>query len=114
MLVKSLTQLPSNYHVVILGPRRADRDADLTSLAADKNVADRLHLLEPVEPRQVPAVIADADLFVVPLQNVSLSYKLALPNKLFDAVFARVPIVVSDLPEMKRFVEKPVLGSRAK
>ncbi|WP_243372060.1 glycosyltransferase [Microvirga solisilvae] len=104
ILVKSLEHLPQNYHVAILGPRRQDKDAELLEVASQSSTASRIHLVPSVAPNEVPALISDADLFINPAQNVCLSYDLALPNKLFDAVFAHVPILVGDLTEMRQFV----------
>ncbi len=110
LLVKSLMHMPVNFHVAILGPRRESRDKALQDLAELKGISGRLHLLDPVSPAEVPLVIGGADLFINPAQNVSKSYDLALPNKLFDAVFARLPIVVGNLSEMKNFVEDHQIG----
>jgi glycosyltransferase involved in cell wall biosynthesis len=110
LLIKSLMHLPRDHHVAILGPRRPDKDASLTALASKKGVLDRVHLVHPARPEEVASVIADAELAICPLQNVSLSYDLALPNKLFDAVLAQVPLLVSDLREMRRFVETTGAG----
>jgi len=110
ILVSSLKHLPKQYHIAILGPRRHDKDAGLQDIAIQNNVADRMHLVPPVTPQDVPALISDADLFINPAQNVCLSYDLALPNKLFDAVFAHVPILVGDLTEMKQFVNTTQAG----
>ena len=38
------------------------------------------------------------------------SYHFTLPNKLFDYVQAGVPVLVSDLPEMRRVVEENQVG----
>jgi hypothetical protein len=110
LLVKSLMHAGPRTHVALLGPRRADRDEPLLALASRCGVSDRFHLLDPIEPELVPTFIAEADLFINPAGRVTLSYDLALPNKLFDAVFARLPIVVGKLTEMERFVESEGVG----
>ncbi len=43
-------------------------------------------------------------------QDLGLNYRFALPNKLFDYWHAGIPAIVSDLPEMKAFMEKTQAG----
>jgi len=43
-------------------------------------------------------------------EDLGLNYRFALPNKLFDYLQSQVPIVCSDLPEMKQVVESYELG----
>lgn len=43
-------------------------------------------------------------------EDLGLNYRYALPNKIFDYIQARVPMVVSNLPEMSKLVEKYHVG----
>lgn len=54
--------------------------------------------------------IGAADLCVAPIIPTHKSYYFALPNKLFEAIQARTPLLVSDLPEMSRIVNKYRVG----
>jgi glycosyltransferase involved in cell wall biosynthesis len=109
-LVSVLTLLDDDIHVVVLGPRDERSDALLVALAEELGVTRRLHLVPPIAARDVPSALRDADVFVNPAHNVCRSYDLALPNKLFDAVFAGLPVVVGRLREMERFVTANEIG----
>ncbi len=43
-------------------------------------------------------------------EDLGLNYRMALPNKLFDYIQARIPVICSDLPEMRRVVEEYGVG----
>lgn len=43
-------------------------------------------------------------------ENTGLNYYYALPNKVFDYVQARVPVIVADLPEMRTLTEQYGFG----
>ena len=107
--VRALAHAPS-LHLATVGPRNAEMEATLLEIAAGSGVADRLHLVDPVPPARVTSFIRTATCSVIAIQNVCLSYAFCLPNKLLESVFAGLPVAVSDLPEMRRFVEATGCG----
>lgn len=93
-------------HVACVGGCDAAYAAGLTRRAQEHGVVSRLHLVAAVPPFEVIDFIRSADLAVVLGQGVCLSYLYSLPNKLFEASFAGLPICASDMPEQRRFVEQ--------
>jgi len=89
-------------HVVFLG--YGSLAADLRALAAASPAADRVHVLPAVPPDVLSDWVRDADVAVMPIRDSTLNHRLSTPNKLFEALAAGVPIVASDLPEMRRIV----------
>ncbi len=68
-------------------------------------------LLDPVKPHEVVAVAQEADVGICLLDSDALSYRYALPNKLFEYRMAGLPAVVNeDFPEMARFLERESAG----
>ena len=63
-----------------------------------------------VDPDRLPDVTGRAWLGLSLEEDLGLNYRLALPNKIFDYIASGVPILVSDLPEMRKIVETYHVG----
>lgn len=75
-----------------------------------KYLKNKFSFLPPVKPNYLVNVLQKADIGACIVPNINFSYKHCLPNKFFEYAFARVPIVMSDLPEFKLFNKKYNLG----
>jgi glycosyltransferase involved in cell wall biosynthesis len=84
--------------------------ADLLRDGEKRGLGTRIHVVPYVAPEAVVGYIRSADVSVVPLSRQYMNYEIALPNKLFQSIQAGVPVVVSDNPEMKRFVAQHKVG----
>lgn len=109
LVAEAMALLP-DFHLAVLGPRHLDYDRWLVEKSIAAGVSDRVHLLPPVPHEQVVAASCMADLGICPIQDASLSYRYAMPNKLFEMAFTGMPICVSNLPEMARFVLENEVG----
>ncbi|MCD0484722.1 glycosyltransferase [Streptacidiphilus sp. ASG 303] len=94
--------------VVLVGPSDGTYAAGLTATGpAD---AAGVELLPPCPVDEVDALLRRHGLAVVTLTDSCDNHRLALPNKLFHAVRAGVPVVAADLPELRAAVERHDLG----
>lgn len=91
-----------SVHAVFLG--YGSQRAMLDRMAADPRFGGRLHVLTAVPPSGLLPWVASADVAVVPIQPSTLNHRLSTPNKLFEALAAGVPVVVSDFEEMHEIV----------
>lgn len=108
-LVEALPHAPQ-VRLAIVGPRDLAEDQRLVALAKRLGCRDRLHLLDPVPHAELVGYLREADCGVLPIQAVCKSYEFCLPNKLFETVFANVPVAVADLVELRRFVTAQKVG----
>ncbi|HWG23948.1 glycosyltransferase [Actinospica sp.] len=68
--------------------------------------------IEPARPvDEVDEVLREVGISVVTLTDSCENHRLALPNKVFHAVRAGVPVVAADLPELRRLVTKYGIGA---
>jgi len=55
---------------------------------------------------ELHSVTCSADLGLAVIEPISLSYSYALPNKLFEYFMAGLPVLVTDLPQMKEVISQ--------
>ncbi len=101
--VRALAHLP-HVHMATVGPRNAKVEAEVLRIADELGVRDRFHLIDPVPHDEVTSFVRTADVSLVTVQNVCLSYKYCFPNKLLESLLSGVPVVVARLDELERMV----------
>ena len=109
LVIDALPELPG-FHLAMVGRAEPSVAAALNSQAQARGVASRVHALAPVPPEELIDFIASGDVAVIAAPDACLSYRYSLPNKLFEALFAGLPLVVSDLEDMRDFVLTHGLG----
>lgn len=67
-------------------------------------LTDCVHFVDAVPPSQLLPLTASADIGVTLLEDVCLNHRYALPNKLFEYLMAELPVLASDLPEVRKVV----------
>ncbi|BAF59285.1 glycosyltransferase [Pelotomaculum thermopropionicum SI] len=65
-----------------------------------------VHFLPAVQAWELPEFICGASLGLVLTEESDLNSRFSLPNKLFEYTAAGVPVLASDLPEIRRLVTK--------
>jgi glycosyltransferase involved in cell wall biosynthesis len=79
-------------------------------LAGELGVADRLHLLPPVEADDVPRYLSAGDVAVHAMLAGIPNHEMAMPNKLFEILHAGLPMAASNVRTMSRFVVEHDMG----
>lgn len=69
-----------------------------------EDVTDRVRFLDAVSPDRLLTITASGDVGVTMLEDVCLNHRYALPNKLFEYLMAELPVLASDLPEIRKVV----------
>jgi glycosyltransferase involved in cell wall biosynthesis len=110
-LVEALARLPGEFHLLILGNFDA-RFRTLFDARIDQlGLGARVHHYGPVPSEEVASWAAEGDLCLVPIKGACLSYEYCLPNKLFEGIQAGLPILATDLVEMRRTLEEYECGT---
>ena len=55
-------------------------------------------------------LVAEADFGLMSVENICLNYYHSMPNKLFEYIQARIPILTADLKDCRELIEKEGIG----
>jgi glycosyltransferase involved in cell wall biosynthesis len=102
-LIRAVAQLPG-VHLVFLGTGFEGFDAQLSQVAAGAGAASRVHFVASLGLDRLLAHTREANVGVTLLESSCENHRLALPNKLFEYLAAGVPVLASDLPELRALV----------
>lgn len=106
-LVRAAAQVPNAYFVFIGGGRL---DSNLRAIAIELGLEQRVRFIPTVALADLPSYTASADIGVQPIENTCLNHFTTDSNKLFEYVQAGLPVVASDLPEIRRVIRAHDLG----
>lgn len=106
-LVRVAAFVPEAYFVFIGGGRL---DSRLRAIASELGLEERVRFIPTVALAELPSYTASADVGVQPIENTCLNHFTTDSNKLFEYVQAGLPVVASDLPEIRRVVRTHELG----
>lgn len=104
-LLRIFQHTKPDRHVVFMGMGEM---STVVKAAADRH--PNIHFVPAVESSRILGFTQDADVGIVGVENVSLSYYFSLPNKLFEYVAAGVPMIAPAYPDMERFITQYACG----
>ncbi len=107
LMIDAMRYLP-DYELWIAGA--GDVETELRQRAEASECGQRVKFLGRLAPGELSMVTSQARVGLSIEEDLGLNYHYALPNKLFDYIQARVPVVVADLPEMRKVVEDYGVG----
>jgi glycosyltransferase involved in cell wall biosynthesis len=86
------------------------KSEEYKKIVEEKRLESKVFFIGLVEHKELINYSASADIGLSLIENISLSYFYALPNKLFEYINSGIPILSSDLPQMKQIIEKYKIG----
>ncbi len=96
--------------VIFVIAGKGDIENDLKKLVNKNQLNDKVIFTGAIPLEQLSELTKKADLGLVLQENLSLSYRYVLPNRLFDFMKAETPILASNLPELNKIVSKEKIG----
>ena len=100
-IFNTMSKLPQVY-LVLLGD--GEQKKNFQKLAGELGISDRVIFAGSILQKDLINYTAGADVGLSLIENISISYYHALPNKLFEYIIAGLPVLSSDLPQMKEII----------
>lgn len=111
LILDTLALLPDHVHLAFMGnmakPGRTERSEKFQA----RGIQGRVHFLPLRLPNDLIEYRSGADLAMIPLDPDVPVYKSALPNRVFESIMSRTPLVISDLPHIRDVLEEHDCGA---
>lgn len=92
------------------GPKKMEYE----NLVATENLQHKVQFLGKLIPEELRNITVKADCGMSIEENGGDSYLYSLPNKILDCIQARVPLIMSDFPEMQNIKNQFDIGEMIK
>jgi glycosyltransferase involved in cell wall biosynthesis len=79
-------------------------------LCSNKGLNSKVFFFGKIPQDELLTYTAGADIGLSVIENLSLSYYYALPNKMFEYILTGVPVLASNFPQMKDIIDKYKVG----
>lgn len=107
VIFDAMKKIPETSLVLLGG---GEQKINYKNLAEEMGIASRVFFAGTIPQKELINYTAGADAGLSLIENISISYYHALPNKLFEYIMAGLPVLSSNLPQMKKIVEDFKVG----
>ena len=109
-VIQAHGELPADHHFVICGPGYDVYRDPYLELSREVGAEGRVHVLPPVGRDELLNVMDSADCGIVMLKNICLNFYWFYPNKFFEYSLGRLPVAVSNFPDVTAHIEREQSG----
>lgn len=106
-MIAAMPLMPE-FHFLIAGG--GDKLGSLKQRVSDMGLESRVYFTGRVPFETLSCYTGQASIGLSLEQDAGLNYRLSLPNKLFDYMQAGLPVVASDLPEIRKLISRVGFG----
>ena len=106
-MLEAMQNIEGSVFVIIGGGDVLDT---LKQQAIDLKLEDKVMFIPKMPFSQLFQYSVHADIAITLDKDTNINYRYSLPNKLFDYIQARIPILASDLPEIRNIINTYKVG----
>lgn len=107
LMIDAMQYLP-NYDLFIVG--EGDITETLKKQAREKNLEKQVTFTGRLTPEELKEHTKQSDVGLSLEEDLGLNYRYCLPNKVFDYIHAGIPLIVTDLPLLRKLVTSYKIG----
>jgi len=108
MILKAMPYIPDAVFIILGG---GEQRKNFENIGRELNIDERVFFTGAIDQEKLINYTAGADFGLAIIENISISYFHALPHKIFEYIMADLPVLASDLPQMKKIVEMYNVGA---
>ena len=101
-------ELLENVMLKIVG--NGDVIPELKNRVISKNLSNKIIFIDKCSPEELRKITATCHIGISLDKDTNSNYKYSLPNKLFDYIHAEIPVIASDLIEVKKIINTYNVG----
>lgn len=110
-LLFAMDTMDENIHLAIMG-----NIAPSVEMAGEVSIKEisrlkRVHIISTKGPKEMLQYRSGADLAIIPFNPKVSNHYSGLPNRVFESIMCGLPLVIADLPYIKKLVEEHQCGS---